>query len=219
MNNIKDIYTNFNFSKDYKNKLIKFLKNNTTVESGGNKLFDGSYNTLLHIPDELAELIIYLKKACKKKKINNFLEIGFSHGICNTILNKFFNFKTNVSIDTFGPHINGNVLLANMRFKNLTLFCGNSNNKLIINGIKKFEKFDLIFIDGSHEYDYVKKDFESYFPMLNSKGLIIFHDINIKDSGSKKFWNEIKRKFKKKKIKEIIVKKYKFSFGYGILEF
>ena len=68
MNNIKDIYTNFNFSKDYKNKLIKFLKNNTTVESGGNKLFDGSYNTLLHIPDELAELIIYLKKACKKKK-------------------------------------------------------------------------------------------------------------------------------------------------------
>ena len=91
---IDNIYTSFSFSKIYKAKLINFLRNNTTIETGGNKVFDGTYNHLLHIPEEFAELIIELKKIHKKDKVfKNFLEIGFSHGIANTILNKFFNFE------------------------------------------------------------------------------------------------------------------------------
>ena len=219
MSKVSDIYSEFKFSKAYKRKLVNFLKNNSTIECGGNKLFDGSYNNLLHVPEELAELIFFLKKNYKKKKIRNYLEIGFSHGICNTIFNKFFKFELNVSIDTFGPHINGKVLLANMRFKNLVLLCGNSHEPKIINKVKKFKKYDLIFIDASHEYLDVKQDFQNFSIMLNKGGIIIFHDINLKNSGSKKYWNEIKKKFKKNKLKEIIFKGYKYSFGYGIIQF
>ena len=42
---------------------------------------------------------------------------------------------------------------------------------------KKFEKkMDLIFIDGGHTYSIVKSDTEKAFKMLNSRGIILWHD-------------------------------------------
>ena len=38
------------------------------------------------------------------------------------------------------------------------------------------EKFDLIFIDGLHEYDQVKKDIKNSLNFLNHDGLILVHD-------------------------------------------
>lgn len=35
---------------------------------------------------------------------------------------------------------------------------------------------DLIFIDGDHSYEGVKKDWELFFPYLNKQGIVIFHD-------------------------------------------
>jgi predicted O-methyltransferase YrrM len=37
-------------------------------------------------------------------------------------------------------------------------------------------KMDLIFIDGGHTYSVVKNDSEKSFPMLNSNGIILWHD-------------------------------------------
>lgn len=39
------------------------------------------------------------------------------------------------------------------------------------------EKFDVIFIDGLHYYEQVKKDFENSFKCLNDNGFIILHDM------------------------------------------
>lgn len=39
------------------------------------------------------------------------------------------------------------------------------------------ETFDVIFIDGLHYYDQVKKDFENSFNCLNENGYIILHDM------------------------------------------
>ena len=42
---------------------------------------------------------------------------------------------------------------------------------------KRFEKkMDLIFIDGGHTYSVVKNDTEKAFKMLNSSGIILWHD-------------------------------------------
>ena len=41
--------------------------------------------------------------------------------------------------------------------------------------------FDVLFIDGSHEYDYVKKDIESLAPFVKKGGIILFDDY-VKDS-------------------------------------
>lgn len=193
---MNNIYKNFNFSSAYKKKLISFLKNQTTVETGGNKIFDGTFNHLLQIPDELSELIIFLKKfeKRKKKKLEKFLEVGFSHGLTNTILSKFFSFNTNVAIDKLGAHLNGTTLLANLRFKNLILFCSNSDEIKTIENVKTLGPYDIIFIDADHQYENVKKDFLNYSKHLSPNGFIIMHDIFLPKSGSKKFWNELKEK-------------------------
>lgn len=39
-------------------------------------------------------------------------------------------------------------------------------------------KFDIIFIDGSHLYEQVLKDFENSLRHLTSKGVIVLHDCN-----------------------------------------
>lgn len=39
------------------------------------------------------------------------------------------------------------------------------------------EKFDVVFIDGLHYYEQVKKDFENSLNCLNDNGFIILHDM------------------------------------------
>ena len=211
----QNIYNSFSFSSSYKKKLISFLKSNTTIETGGYHIFDGSYKHLLQIPEELAELIIILKKYDKKIKINKFLEIGFSHGNTNTILNKFFNFSLIVGVDIFGAHINGATLHPNIRFKNLILICGNTKQKFTFDNLRLFKNFDLILVDADHQYDSVKNDFEIALQLSHKETLILIHDINLEGSGSKKLWTEIKKN-KKFFSQEVVHSSSELIYGYGI---
>lgn len=36
---------------------------------------------------------------------------------------------------------------------------------------------DFVYIDGNHEYEYVKKDMELYWNVLNNGGILSGHDI------------------------------------------
>lgn len=210
MNN-NNIYKKFSFNLKYKKELIEFFKDNTTIENGGYKIFDNTYNDLLQDPKELCELIFFLKKLKKK---DSFLEIGFGHGLTNTILNKFFNFKKMVAVDPFGAHIRGNTLIPNIRFKNLILICQKTNSEIVKNELKKIAPFDIILIDGDHSYEAVKYDFNAVKKFIKKGSVIIFHDINLKNSGSKKFWKLIKKNYK---TKEIISSKD--SYGFGVITF
>jgi len=44
---------------------------------------------------------------------------------------------------------------------------------------KKFTepRIDLLFIDGNHEYEFVKKDYKLWSPLIPSGGIIILHDV------------------------------------------
>ena len=46
-----------------------------------------------------------------------------------------------------------------------------------INGIK--ESVDFIYIDGNHDYEFVKKDIELYWKLLKPNGIIAGHDFNL----------------------------------------
>ncbi|MBW2986398.1 class I SAM-dependent methyltransferase [Candidatus Woesearchaeota archaeon] len=68
----------------------------------------------------------------------------------------------------------------------------------------KDRKIDVLFIDGDHTYEGVKKDFELYAPLVAKGGVIIFHDIckhaTVPDCQVDKFWNEIKDKYESKEF-------------------
>lgn len=42
----------------------------------------------------------------------------------------------------------------------------------------KNKKFDLVFIDAQHDYDWVKKEISLYLPLINKGGTLSGHDYN-----------------------------------------
>lgn len=205
-------------TKKEKEILTEFFRHQTNAEYGGYLMFDGTRSHIMHNPEELSDFIFFLKNYEKKKrkKIRNFLEIGFSSGKANTILNKFFNFEQIVAVDNFTADMSSTDLLANLRRKNLIVICGNSDKKETLQIIKKFQPYDLIFVDGSHEYKDVKKDLSNYSKMLSDYGILAAHDIHsLEYQGINKAWNEFKRQ-SNFIFKEIVCKKYYFVCGVGL---
>ena len=205
-------------TKKEKQNLREFLRHQTNAEYGGYRMFDGTRSHLMHNPKELSDLIFFLKEyeKIKRKKISNFLEIGFNSGILNTILNKFFKFEQIVVIDTFTSEISSTDLLANLKRKNLILVSGSSSKKENLQTIKKFQPYDLIFVDASHEYNDVKKDLNNYCKMLSDDGILVAHDIHsLEFSGVNKAWSEFKRQ-NNFSYKEFVNRKYFYVCGVGL---
>ena len=201
----KNIYEKFNLSNSYKKELIKFIKNMSNVEIGGNRFYDGTGTHYIQNPNEVADLLFFLKKheRNKKFKLKSFLEIGFAAGVNNSFINKFFNFKNIVAVDIVNNvGINTQTFFANLRFKKITLVCGDSTEAGTIQRVKLMGPYDFIFIDGGHEYKTVKRDFIHYSKFLSKYGIIAFHDIksHLFVPGVPEFWNEFKKINKKKWI-------------------
>jgi GT2 family glycosyltransferase/glycosyltransferase involved in cell wall biosynthesis len=56
---------------------------------------------------------------------------------------------------------------------------------------------DLLHIDGYHAYDAVKHDFESWLPKMSAGGIVLLHDIDVRerDFGIRRLWTEIKDRY------------------------
>ena len=44
-------------------------------------------------------------------------------------------------------------------------------------------QIDMLFIDGSHQYEYVRQDYEMWSPFVRIGGVLAFHDANQEDVG------------------------------------
>ena len=213
------LYERFEFTEEYKNDIIEMFRHNTNVEIGGHKFFDGQRTHLMQSPWELADFIFELKKheTNTGHKFNSFLEVGFSSGINNSVLNKFFNFKHIVGLDYFSSSMNADCLLGNLIHKNLTLICGNTRSDYVIDLANKLGPYDFIFIDAAHTYEGVKSDFNNYLPMLSEGGVIGFHDVECPDwPRINEFWNELEST-NKYNMQKFVKKGFLLQYGIGML--
>lgn len=74
------------------------------------------------------------------------------------------------------------------------------------------KEIGLLFIDGDHRYEGVKRDFELYSAEVSDGGMIVFHDIANPKFGVQEFWREVKGEFKSEEVIE-----EEGSFGIGII--
>ena len=169
---------------------------------------------LWQVPRQLAEYLIKIKDL----NIKDFLDIGTFAGSTITVITIYLLRFGIVSVQTLDiyPHINEKLI---EKWNQLSL----PIKFTMIPSHQKFTdcmsltKYDLIFIDGNHDYPFVKDDY------LRAKGIskyLSFHDVNdVFCTGVVQLWNEIKTSGEYKEIYEFIYHSHNLrTMGIGLVE-
>ena len=170
--------------KDYqKNKRFQHhfdvIRANAPISYGGLKLYEGKRNYLMQSPKEFAATLCYLEEYFVNKKVN-YLEIGTASNLTNSMIWNSLNIKENIILDNLECPYTAESLVGNLSFKqNTVLIVGDSTQDTIKEKVEALGyQYNLMLIDGNHDYEYVTKDFEYYYRFLSDDGLLIFHDID-----------------------------------------
>ncbi len=98
----------------------------------------------------------------------------------------------------------------------IEFICGDSGSEETLETLKEWldgRRIDLLFIDGDHSYEAVKRDYELYGPLAD---IIAFHDIVTKNPeypGVKIFWDEMEQKGEETKIIEFKIEEPGSKYG------
>lgn len=184
-------------------EFIIFGKNKSMQDI--NKIVEEAFS--LYMPQDKEE-IIKLTEYLVNKNIKTTVEIGTKFGGTFFIwcsLLKGVKISLDIPDGIHGGVSKKDFLKRNVdflsKFKGVCFIEGNSHHLTTLDKLKKTLKgvsIDFLFIDGDHTYDGVKKDYEMYSTLVNSGGIIVFHDINDTQRHRErnvfvgKFWEEIK---------------------------
>lgn len=144
---------------------------------------------LYQVQEEMDQCLELLS-ACSPRSV---LEIGVANG---GSLREWAQVAADDAV-VIGVDIGVPEMFAAKEKQQVHLIAGNSHSPetmRLITGIQK--SFDFLFIDGGHEYENVKADFEMYSPLVVKGGIIAFHDIvpgpRANVGGVPEYWQELK---------------------------
>jgi len=86
-------------------------------------------------------------------------------------------------------------------------------------------RIDLLFIDGDHSYEGVRRDFEAYSPLVADDGIVAVHDIvpenpalkrdvDLRSGQVPRFWNELRSRYR---TTELVADWRQSAMGIGVL--
>jgi len=164
------------------------------------------------VPQQIPAEISAFLDLCAPLNPKSILEVGTDSGGTLFLLSSVADPSAKlVSVDLFGyPGWKAPLYASFARGgQSLRLIRGDSHSPETIHQVKGAlgdAKLDLLFLDGDHSYAGVKKDFETYSPMVREGGIIALHDIVPTDPRSGafacKFWAEVKEGRKHTEIVE-----------------
>lgn len=133
-------------------------------------------------------LLYRTAKECTGKGV--IVEIGSWKGASTIWLGKGSKAGSNLEVYAIDPHTEGNT------FSEFTNNIKKANvSDIVVPIVKTSEEaekdwnmpVEFLWIDGNHEYEYAKLDFDKWFPHLVVGGIIAFHDtIFYKNAGPKR---------------------------------
>ncbi len=154
-----------------------------------------------HVP-----LAMFLVSATRPKV---FVELGAFRGasycaFCQAI--KFLKFETRAfAVDTWQGDDHAGKLeaggLAELRAHHDPLYADFSRlvQSTFDDALEHFadQSIDLLHIDGFHTFEAVQHDFQTWLPKMSEKGIVLFHDTNVRERGFGvwKFWANVKEKY------------------------
>lgn len=204
-------YNVFNASRELKrySRIIKRESENVSIDDLISLVYD-KYERFFNIKQVRSE-ITDLCNFVKDKNLNCILEIGTASGGSLFLLSKLLSKNgTIISIDLPEGLFGGGYPSYKPGFyksfvegdQKMHLLRGDSHANETYNSLKELlgdVKVDLLFIDGDHSYEGVKRDFNIYREIVAEGGIIMLHDVapHKKDSLCKVnlFWEELKPEF------------------------
>jgi len=119
------------------------------------------------------------------------LETGLGRGGTHLLWRKLFERVISIEHDY---HSVAAFLFALEEPRNSTILWGSSINPSTVHKIETIlagQPLDVLFIDGNHDYEFVKQDFINYSPMVREGGIIAFHD-TVSEHGPECFVDELR---------------------------
>ena len=151
----------------------------------------------------------FMKFIIRELKPKTFVELGVHNGFsyfvgCQAIKEcglsaKAFaidHWKGDSQAGFFDDSVYQGVLQINSRYSGFSTLLKSSFS----DALKSFENetIDLLHIDGFHNYESVKEDFETWLPKVNKNGVILLHDIHVRRDTFEvyEFWKEVKENYR-----------------------
>lgn len=131
------------------------------------------------------ELLLLNKLARKTPEGGAIVEIGSYLGASSLVMSRANKKATLYCIDTWN-----NDAMSEGHWDTMQAFSHNTRGCKNIVPVRMWsyeaadqvpDNIDLLFVDGDHSYDGVKKDIDLYFPKLKSGGVVAMHDIGWAD--------------------------------------
>jgi predicted O-methyltransferase YrrM len=182
-------------------------------------------------PLQVREEILGLLKILKEKNPGVVIEIGtYSGGTLFLLSRVAAEDATIISIDFPDVRFGGGYPLWRIPLykafilpkQRLHLIRADSHSPETLSRVKEIlvgNKVDLLFIDGDHSYEGVKKDFQVFSRLVKNSGIIAIHDIVIHpiETGVEvnRLWDEIKES--KYEYTEIVSDWNQGTCGIGVL--
>ncbi len=151
-----------------------------------NKILDKLFNLEI-IRTHPKEAIKFAREHFKGKEIIA-IEIGVYKGENSEQMNKHLNIKKLYLIEPYKEYKSYAGIYEELdKAKKKAHKRNNKGNEIWIEQLSQdgigyiYYNPDFIYIDGNHEYEYIKKDLELYWEILNKGGIIAGHDIQYDD--------------------------------------
>jgi hypothetical protein len=180
-----------NFSQE---EIYKWLKTEAGVNNGQHFGAHEGGLELQQIPEEYCQYLNFLKS----NNFESYMNIGIGNAgsfMVETYIQP--NLKRSVAVDntSYGRFTNMDHIKQRINWlkenTEISIEFFNMNSKVYFDN--QDEKFDIIFIDGDHEYEGVKLDYDNCVNRLNDGGYLVFHDVkSLLCPGVVRLWNEIK---------------------------